>query len=42
LFERYRYAELIDYSTPPPAPAFPLDDAQWVAAQVQQAATHRQ
>ncbi|GAC1401608.1 MAG: hypothetical protein NVSMB65_19050 [Chloroflexota bacterium] len=35
LFERYRYAELIDYSGPPPAPAFPLDDAQWVAAQVQ-------
>ena len=35
LFERYRYAELIDYQRPPPAPAFSLDDAQWVAGQVQ-------
>jgi hypothetical protein len=35
LFERYRYAELIDYSGAPPAPAFPLDDVQWVAGQVQ-------
>ncbi len=34
LFERYRYAELIDYRRPSPAPGFPLDDAQWVAAQV--------
>jgi hypothetical protein len=34
LFERYRYAELIDYRRPPPAPALSLDDAQWVAAQV--------
>jgi hypothetical protein len=35
LFDRYRYAELIDYGSPPPAPALPLDDAQWAAAQVQ-------
>jgi hypothetical protein len=35
LFERYRYAELIDYGEAPPAPAFALDDAQWVVAQVQ-------
>jgi hypothetical protein len=35
LFERYRYAELLDYRRPPPAPAFSLDDASWVAAQVQ-------
>jgi hypothetical protein len=35
LFERYRYAELLDYPRPAPAPAFSLDDAAWVAAQVQ-------
>lgn len=35
LFERYRYAELIDYNGPPPAPGFALDDARWVAMQVQ-------
>jgi hypothetical protein len=35
LFERYRYAELLDYRLPPPPPAFALDDAAWVAAQVQ-------
>jgi hypothetical protein len=35
LFERYRYAELLDYSVPPPAPALALDDARWVAEQVQ-------
>ncbi len=35
LFERYRYAELIDYGAPPPAPGFPLDDAQWVMARAQ-------
>lgn len=35
LFERYRYAELMDYRRPPPAPAFSLDDMQWVAGQVQ-------
>ncbi|HWE61777.1 MAG TPA: DUF4058 family protein, partial [Chloroflexota bacterium] len=41
LFERYRYAELIDFRRAPPAPAFSLDDAQWVAAQVQHwQATH--
>jgi hypothetical protein len=35
LFERYRYAELLDYTAPPPAPALALDDALWVAEQVQ-------
>lgn len=35
LFERYRYAELIDYSGPLPAPGLPLDEARWVATQVQ-------
>lgn len=35
LFERYRYAELVDYSGPPPAPSLSLDDAQWAARQVQ-------
>lgn len=34
LFERFRYAELLDYNGPVPAPALPLDDAQWVAEQV--------
>lgn len=34
LFERYRYAELLDYSGPPPAPGLPLDDMHWVAEQV--------
>jgi hypothetical protein len=35
LFARYRYAELLDYRQPPPPPAFPLDDAAWLAAQIQ-------
>jgi hypothetical protein len=35
LFERYRYAELLDYRKPPPAPALALADARWTAAQVQ-------
>jgi len=34
LFARYRYAELLDYGSPPPAPPFALDDAQWLAEQV--------
>jgi hypothetical protein len=34
LFERYRYAELLDYSSPPRAAGLPLDDMQWVAEQV--------
>jgi len=34
LFERYRYAELLNYSGPPPAPALPLDNARWAAEQV--------
>ena len=31
LFERYRYAELLNYSGPPPAPGISLGDASWVA-----------
>ncbi len=34
LFARYRYAELLDYSVPPPPPPFELADAHWVAEQV--------
>lgn len=34
LFERYRYAELLTYSGPPPAPTLSLHDAQWAAEQV--------
>jgi len=34
LFERYRYAELLNYAGPPPAPALPLDAARWAAEQV--------
>jgi hypothetical protein len=35
LFERYRYAELLDYRRPPPAPSFALDDARWLADHVE-------
>jgi hypothetical protein len=35
LFERYRYAELLDYRAAPPPPPFTLDDARWVAEQVE-------
>lgn len=34
LFERYRYAELLDYRRAPPAPPFTQDDATWMAARV--------
>jgi hypothetical protein len=36
LFERYRYAELLDYAAPPPAPPFVPADARWIAEQVRQ------
>jgi hypothetical protein len=35
LFERYRYAELLDYRSPPPPPSFALDDARWLAGCVE-------
>ena len=35
LFTRYRYAQLIDYRSAPPPPAFTLDDRQWVAEQIE-------
>jgi hypothetical protein len=34
LFERYRYAELLNYDAPPPAPALQWDDARWVGEHV--------
>lgn len=34
LFERYRYAELLDYAAPPPAPPFIPADARWIADQI--------
>jgi hypothetical protein len=36
LFERYRYAELLDYTTSPPPPPFVPADARWIADRVQQ------
>jgi hypothetical protein len=35
LFERCRYAELLDYRAAPPPPPFTLDDARWVAEPVE-------
>ena len=35
LFDRYRYAELLDYASPPPSPAFALDDALWLAGRIE-------
>lgn len=35
LYDEGRYADLIDYTQPPPAPALPRDEARWVAAQVE-------
>ena len=31
LFDRYRYAELLDYGAPPPPPPFAPADARWIA-----------
>lgn len=39
LFARYRYAELLDYSAPPPAPPFPPADARWIADRLRERAT---
>jgi hypothetical protein len=36
LFERYRYAELLDYTTSTPPPPFIPTDARWIAERVQQ------
>ena len=35
VYDEGRYADLIDYTQPPPAPALPEDEAQWVAGQVE-------
>lgn len=35
LYSEGRYADLLDYTQPPPAPSLQLDDAQWVAEQVE-------
>ncbi|MGH2410099.1 MAG: DUF4058 family protein [Chloroflexota bacterium] len=35
VYSEGRYADLIDYTQPPPAPPLSLDDAQWVAEQVE-------
>ena len=35
VFARYRYAELLDYRSPPPSPALALDDALWLAGRVE-------
>jgi hypothetical protein len=35
LFERYRYAELLDYGQAPPPPPLTLEDARWVTQQLE-------
>jgi hypothetical protein len=35
LFDRYRYAELLDYGSLPPSPPFGLDDRHWLVEQVE-------
>ena len=35
VFARYRYTELLDYRSPPPSPAFALDDALWLAGRAE-------
>ena len=35
VYSEGRYADLIDYSQPPPAPALSGDDALWVAEQME-------
>lgn len=41
VYDDGRYTDLIDYTHPPPPPALPADEAQWVAEQVERwLATH--
>lgn len=35
VYSEGRYADLLDYMQPPPAPPLPPPDAQWVAEQVE-------